>query len=182
MKITALLFLITYFTTVSYGQDSKENRLTIGIEQDILPYIFKGYFLSGWIGQEDFRYRLSYAESTIPKFILGEDIASDRVYAFGISYEYFVKENFQGLWFGPGFGYWRNLIKTKNNQTLTNKSIIFSLGGGYNLKITNWLYCSPWLALHTRISGNLEINTGLESYKPLLFTPEASFKIGIKFP
>lgn len=156
--------------------------ITFGVEQDVLPYALGGFIATGWIGKNQFRHRFSYAHATSPKLVYGADTKSDAVRAFGISFEYFFKEDFKGWWLGPGVGYWTNLIETNNLQQLRNESVIFTFGGGYNFFITDWLYTSPWIALHTRVSGNETISVGNESYTPAILTPELSVKLGIKLP
>ncbi|MFT5779359.1 MAG: hypothetical protein ACI837_002317 [Crocinitomicaceae bacterium] len=79
--------------------------ITVGLEQDVLPYALKGFILTGWIGKNKYRNRFSYAQATRPGFILGDDVVEDRVKAFGISFEYFFKDDYTGWWFGPGIGY-----------------------------------------------------------------------------
>jgi hypothetical protein len=156
-------------------------KLIIGIEQDVLPYLLKGFIGTVWLGQGNSRYRLSYAQATAPKFFIGEDLMSDKVKAVGLSYEYFFKDDFKGLWLGPGLGFWQNNIVFNNGSQVKNQSFILTLGSGYNMNLTNWLYVSPWVSVHTRLTGTSEIKSFYEFYKPAILTPEVSFKIGIKF-
>jgi hypothetical protein len=162
------------------ASDSSRSRFYFGLEQDVLPYILKGFIATGWVGRNHVRCRLSYAEATKPKFVLPENISVDRVHAFGISFEYFTKEKFKGLWVGPGIGLWNNYFKDNGTTEGKYQSLIFTIGSGYNLSITNWLYFSPWVALHTRIGGTNDHKTGMSVYTPAIITPEVSIKLGIK--
>jgi len=185
MKKYIAIVLLCYLGTNCWGQSVESQRdkgVTIGVEQDVLPYVLNGYIATVWLGRDFFRYRLSYAQASSPKFILPENVGSDKVKAFGVSFEYFFKENYQGLWFGPGIGYWTNYIQSQDHIEVKNESVICSFGGGYNISITNWLYCSPWVALHFRVSGNDPISMGDSEYKPSVLTPELSVKLGIKLP
>ena len=94
---------------------------------------------------------------------------------------HFIKDNFKGLWFGPGIGYWVNSFETVNRVKGQNNSFVFSLGGGYNITLWKRLYASPWVALHTRFTGVSEKKYGDSKYVPARFTPEVSFKLGWKF-
>ena len=186
MRKTLLLFSLI-LSLNGWGNEQPDDiiysrtPLMFGVEQDVLPYFLKGYIVTGWIGSGFFRKRFSYAQASSPGFFLQDGISSDRVKAFGLSFEYFFRENFEGFWFGPGIGYWTNDIQAENGLKQKNESFIFTLGGGYNYSLTKWLYVSPWLALHTRVSGTDEFNIGaVTTYKPILFTPELSVKIGIK--
>lgn len=184
MKHFALSFFFVFIALFSLkAQEQKPTpSLSIGLEQDILPYILKGYIITGWAGKNHLRARLSYAKAISPEFILQDGIQKDEVNAFGLSIEYFFKENFKGLWLGPGVGYWINHVDVNSVDPVQNESFIFSLGGGYNYFLTDWLYISPWVATHFRISGTTEIYTHGITYKPAVFTPEVSLKLGIKFP
>jgi hypothetical protein len=95
---------------------SKEKKIQFyfGIEQDVLPYIFKGYLLSGWNGTNQTSIRFLYATLEISQFYLSEHITSYKVRAFGISYEYFFNNDYTRLWFGPGVGIWTNTFKTNS--------------------------------------------------------------------
>ncbi len=180
--IIILLVCISHFCMGQGNVEAQPNRVTLGFEQDILPYVLGGYILTGWTGRDKFRYRFSYAKAHTPKFTHQESTQSDVVQAFGMSFEYFFKDDFEGWWFGPGIGYWTNSIETINLAQGKNESVIFSLGGGYNYPLTHWLYVSPWIALHTRVSGNERIDMGNDTYLPSFITPELSIKVGIKLP
>jgi hypothetical protein len=178
-----ILFLLLFSknTTVFAQNNDTLKKLTIGIEQDVLPYLLKGFIGTVWLGKGNSRYRLSYAQATAPKFFIGKDLISDKVKAVGLSYEYFFKDDFKGLWLGPGLGFWQNDVTFENGITTKNKSFILTLGSGYNISLSNWLYVSPWVALHTRLTGTNEVNAFYQSYKPAILTPEVSFKVGVKF-
>ncbi len=185
LKLNSLLLLIFFQAqTISFGQDlpkSKSNRLSVGIEQDLLPYILNGFIGTAWCGKGKMRVRVSYAEANTPSFVLQDGFKKDRTHAVGVSGEYFFKEDFKGLWFGPGIGYWNNNIVTLQNNASWKKSWVFSLGGGYNIPLWKGLYTSPWLALHTRIAGSNSVYVSNIKYTPMLFTPEVSVKLGWKF-
>ncbi|MGZ3863893.1 MAG: hypothetical protein ACXVPN_06015 [Bacteroidia bacterium] len=160
---------------------SEEGKATLGVEQDVLPYVLKGYIGTLWMGFDNYRYRVSYAQAATPSFTHGKGISKDVVNALGLSFEFFRNKDFKGLWFGPGLGYWSNNIITAGGDKISNQSVVFSLGGGYNYFLNKFLYISPWVALHTRVSGTQSIYVSDHTYNPAIFTPEVSFKIGVKF-
>jgi len=189
MKAAVVFFLLIALQAVN-AQDLKGSPrpvsqyvrvlpMRFGLEQDVLPYALKGYIFTGWIGRGFTRQRISYAQASAPAFFRGEGIAADRTIAFGFSQEYFFRQEFQGLWFGPGVGYWKNEVETDLGDRIVNESLIFTLGGGYNYYLTNWLYTSPWVALHSRLSGNTPTAVNGIEYVPLKFTPELSIKLGV---
>ena len=124
-------------------ESNVRNGITIGLEQDVLPYLLRGFIVTGWMGRDYSRVRFSYAQVTSPSFFIPKTIFEDKVRAFGISYEFFFKDEYKGWWVGPGVGYWTNYLKTSDGITFKNESVIFSLGGGYNYFLTSWLYVSP---------------------------------------
>lgn len=180
-SIILLLIIIAGLNCFAQPDTTQTNKTTIGLEQDVLPYVLKGYILTAWAGWENYRYRFSYAKASTPSFTHGKGISSDVVNAVGLSFEFFRNKDFKGLWFGPGLGYWTNNITTAGSDKLSNESVVFSLGGGYNYFLNKYFYISPWVALHTRISGTKNIYVGDYTYTPALFTPEVSFKVGIRF-
>jgi hypothetical protein len=180
-KSLTLLLLCIYFSATTVNAQSVSSKISIGIEQDILPYVLNGFIGTAWAGKNKFRVRLSYAEADIPPFVLQSGFQKDRTHAVGISAEYFLKDDFKGLWFGPGIGYWNNEATTTNNFKGEVQSWVFSLGGGYNIFLWKGLYTTPWLALHTRIAGNNSRYIDNIKYTPMLFTPEVSVKLGWKF-
>ena len=180
---SALLFLTLHLlATGVYAQnDSTSKRITVGIEQDALPYVLNGFIGTAWMGINHIRVRTSYAEANTPAFVLQNGFKQDRTRAFGISGEHFFKDDFRGLWLGPGIGYWNNEVISSNNYTDWVKSWVFSIGGGYNIFLWKGWYITPWLALHTRIIGNDSRTIDNTKYTPMLFTPEVSIKLGYKF-
>lgn len=156
------------------------NGFGFGLEQDVLPYILGGYIATAWLGKDHLRGRFSFAKSNIPGFYRADEILKDRVTAFGINFEYFVKQDFRGLWFGLGYGMWTNDVEFISENTYVHLSNIVSVGGGYNYHITNRIYISPWLALHTRIDGTSEVFIDSDRYIASRLTPEVSMKIGVR--
>ncbi|MFM7023920.1 MAG: hypothetical protein ACKOXB_13195 [Flavobacteriales bacterium] len=182
MKQFFFAFILLLLSTKAFSQgDTTQSKITLGLEQDMLPYLLHGFIGTVWVGTNHWRLRASYAEANIPAFVIQEGLSEDRTHAFGLSAEYFLKDNFKGLWFGPGIGYWNNHVTTADNNQGNVKSWVFSLGGGYNIFLWKSLYTTPWLALHTRLLGTDARNIGTVEYKPMLFTPEASLKLGWRF-
>lgn len=180
--IGLLLFAFCVKVNAKTQFDGKPSIMSFGIEQDVLPYFLNGFIFTGWTGRDFSRYRFSYAEATTPGFYLSDGIRADEVKAFGLSFEYFFKENFEGLWFGPGIGFWTNYVESDLGLRWTNQSAIFTLGGGYNIPLGRLVYVSPWVAVHSRVSGIDAVQLGNAQYQPARFTPELSVKIGLKWP
>ncbi len=177
-----LILLIWSSQGRSQTMQTQDPKFILGIEQDVLPYFLNGYIFSGWIGKDHWRLRLSTARSDIPNFILDETIERDRVSVASVNIEYSFKQNFKAWWVGPGLSYWLNQVQFKTANELDNVSLVLTAGGGYNYFLKDWLYLSPWVALHSRISGANSVSFGKYIYEPQRFTPELSLKVGIVFP
>jgi len=157
-------------------------KISFGIEQDALPYILGGYFVSGWVGREKTRLRFAYANTQVPALARPSGIASDQIRAFGMAYEFFFCDDYSGLWFGPGIGFWTNDATTDRGFPIQNESMVFTFGGGYNWFLNSWFYISPWVATHFRVSGTDPQIIDRTEYRPTVFTPEISLKLGVHFP
>src|SRR5581483_10695828 len=120
-KSVYILFIFYLFSGNCLAQTSNEeaNKTTLGVEQDALPYVLKGYIGTLWMGFDNYRYRISYAQAATPAFTHGKGISKDVVNALGLSFEFFKNKNFKGLWFGPGLGYWSNNITTALSIAIT---------------------------------------------------------------
>ena len=187
MNIAKIILILLCSTGMLLGQEQSsdkpiDQRVIVGIEQDVLPYFLQGWFASAWLGYQKVRIRCAYAQSNIPAFMRSQGFQKDRVSAFGIGFEFFPQGDFKGWWVGPGLGHWTHELQTETGETHWHESFIFSLGGGYVFNITKWLYVSSWTAAHCRISGNRPIDYGGYTYRPLVVTPEVSIKVGVRFP
>lgn len=153
-----------------------------GIEQEVLPYVLNGYALGGWGGLGRARLRLAAVRVDMPSFIRSPLLDRERINAHSICVDFFLKDKFEGFYFGGGGGYWRHRVIPKSNVGDGERqfySLIFSGGCGYNWLIWKGLYISPWLALHTRLTGNNAVNWGNDlTYRPEMLLPEIAIKIG----
>lgn len=183
MRSLICVFIFVYSCASLFGQKVENAYSTLywGIEQDPLPYILKGFILSGWMGLKNTRIRGTYAEANTPSFFRRPGINYERTKASHLGVEFFFTKEFKGFWVGPSLGYWWNRIKNEDLYQRDFWSGVFSVNGGYNWYIFKGFYISPYLAGHLRISGTKNIILGTLDYQPRLFTPEISLKIGWRF-
>jgi hypothetical protein len=154
-----------------------------GVEQEVAPYILRGWSLGGWIGLGRARLRAATVRLDMPNFIRSRYLSQERVIANSIAVDFFLKPEFKGFYFGGGGGYWTTILSPKpefGQQKRRVESLMFSGGCGYNFLIWKGLYISPWVALHTRITGNAAVDLGSATYNPRLIFPEIALKIGWK--
>lgn len=175
--ITLCLFAISLNT--GWSQPSK---LTFGFEQDALPYLLNGYFANVWVGKGHVRSRLLLANVRKPDFLLPRNFTNNRVHAYAVTIDYFLKENWQGWWISGGGVLWNNSLQTDFKQQTAHFSTMLVNGSlGYSWKFYKNFYVSPWAGLHVRLNGDKSITIDSEKYTPPLFNPEASVKIGWHF-
>lgn len=163
---------------------SAYREVHFGLEQEVLPYMLRGWSLGGWVGLGKGRLRLASVRVDMPAFMRSRYLDREQIIANSACLDVFFREDYSGFYFGGGGGYWRTTLTPKNefgSQRKEFHSLMFSGGCGYNIFIWKGLYCTPWVALHTRITGNTDINLGSAIYKPQGLLPEIAFKIGWHF-
>lgn len=155
--------------------------LDFGLEQDPTPYLTGGYIFTAWMGMQYTRAKFSYAKVNQPEFMLKKDILSEEIKATQLSIEFFFKEDFKGLWLGPGVGFWWNRVQTSAGLLHDYPSVLFSVVGGYQIYLFKGFYISPYFAGHLRLTGVRDVEVGSLEYRPHLLLPELSLKVGYKF-
>lgn len=182
MAKTLALVLPFLFTSAVFGQQAMPNKFNFGIEQDVLPYVTGGYFAGVWVGKDHIRVRAITAKVHKPDFIISKGFTNNRVEAYALLADYFLKNNWQGWWVGTGFVYWKNSIQSDArintahyNTWLLNGSI------GYSFKLAKHFYVSPWSGLHLKIGGDKHVLVDGKTFKPPFVNPEASVKFGVYF-
>ena len=103
--------------------DSITTRQTVGVAIDLLPPILSastghlGYSAQLWVGYKKYRVRGVIAGFTMPDKLMGnEDFKDLKTTATAVIFDYFLKNNFKGWWFGTGFEMWNNTITSKTNN------------------------------------------------------------------
>ncbi|MFP2996853.1 hypothetical protein ABN763_13130 [Spongiivirga sp. MCCC 1A20706] len=182
----ALLFSICFILCLgwSYGQtdNTVKSKTTVGFELDAVPYIFKGYYGSIWVGHNHFRYRAVITKIETPDFILEDGFTNNEMNVYAVIADYFFKPDFEGWWIGPGLEYWDATIQTDAKlETAAYNNIIFTLGGGYVWKFYKNFYLNPWVAGHLRIGGDKNVIVDQSTFETKLLIPEISIKLGWHF-
>ncbi|MDP3443652.1 MAG: hypothetical protein Q8T08_12405 [Ignavibacteria bacterium] len=185
MKRTILISLFL-LSSILLGQQIKTDTLitkqSIGTELDLLPYISGGYYVSAWYGVDQFRFRAILTKTKVPQFAVANGYTDNKLNVYAFITDYFFMKNFEGFWIGTGLEYWDSQIKFEaENKTTSYNNSVFTLGGGYVWKLYKNFYLNPWVAFHYIIAGDKEVRVGSSTFKPNVFTPEASIKIGLHF-
>lgn len=184
MKLKLSLSFILVFALISCGvcQSSEKSRVTIGAEQDLLPYITGGYYAAVWAGKKQLRMRALTARVNKPDIIVPDGFADNWVTAYAVLGEYFLKENWEGWSISTGFVYWQNSIELEGGSEPEDYSTYLINGSiSYSFKIYRHVYLSPWAGLHLKIGGPETVSIDGHSFDQPLINPEASIKLGVYF-
>ena len=179
------IILITITLMVSFSAHSQETtvkKLNAGVELDVLPYITGGYFAAAWVGKDHIRVRTLTANVNKPDLFVKEGFTNNKVTAYALLGDYFLKEGWKGWWTGTGVVYWKSSIQTDAKLSTAHFENWFLNGSlGYNFKLGRKFYVGPWAGLHIKIAGDKNVPVDNKTYTPPLFNPEASVKLGAYF-
>ena len=157
----------------------------LGSEVDVLPYAMKGYYGSGFMGRDGWKYRYVVARSTTPSFMVSDGFKEKRTDAYALLTDRFLgakRQQLQGFWVGGGAEYWRNRIRTEAAPEFTHyQNYMLTAGGGYVWQLSRHFYINPWVAGHFVVANSRKISVSGKSYEQPVFTPEGSVKIGFTF-
>lgn len=168
--------------------DSLKTKQTVGVAIDLLPPIMSsttgnfGYSAQLWYGYKKFRVRGVIAGFTMPDKLMGnDDFTNLETTATALIFDYFLKNNFKGWWFGTGVEMWNNTISSKtDNQNYTFKDYVATAGSGYIFKVYRNFYVEPWGAVHY-VMNDEKVSVGATEYKTKRFQGEVSLKVGWHF-
>ena len=168
--------------------DTITTKQTVGVAIDLLPPIMSastgnfGYSAQLWYGYKKYRVRGVIAGFTMPDKLMGKDDFKDlKTTATAVIFDYFLKNNFKGWWFGTGFEMWNNTITSKmNSQDYDLNDFVATAGSGYVFKVYRNFYVEPWGAVHY-VMNNESVIVENTTYKTKKFQGEVSLKIGWHF-
>lgn len=168
--------------------DSITTKQTVGVAIDLLPPVMSaatgnlGYSAQLWFGYKKYRVRGVIAGFTMPDKLMGNDDFKDlKTTATALIFDYFLRNNFKGWWFGTGFEMWNNTITSKmNNHVYDLKDFVATAGSGYVFNVYRNFYVEPWGALHY-VMNNESVIVEKTEYKTKKFQGEVSLKIGWHF-
>ncbi len=182
-KLILLLIFFIVATNYAFAQDSKE-KLSFGIESEIMTWINQGYHGSFWIGKKGLRTRFVVAKATYPDNFNPEGFTNLTSEFYEIEFDYFFGENrndFRGFWVALGTGYTKQSIESEStNITRSIDLISMHTGVGYAINLYKGLYINPWLGITLHLNTQ-EINVGSEIWEPNLIDPVLGAKIGYSF-
>jgi len=182
-RLTSLLILFIITTNHTFAQDSKE-KLSFGVESEIMTWLNQGYHGSFWIGKKGFRARFVVAKATYPDNFNPEGFTNLTSEFYEIEFDYFFgkkRNKFRGLWVALGTGYTKQNIESETtNITASTDLIAMHTGVGYAINLYKGLYINPWVGITLHLNAQ-EVNVGNEIWKPNLIDPVFGAKIGYSF-
>lgn len=188
MKYVMILIINVILTNILFGQVSGQDSVAysgnqFGAEVDMLPYITGGYYASAWVGISDLNLRIRpvVARVDVPDFALKEGFNRNRLTAVALIADYFPQGTFEGIWIGTGIELWNGKVESDAGVSADYTNWQYTLGGGYVWRIYKGFYVNPWGALHLRIAGDHEVQTGSTMYRHDAVTYEVSLKFGWQF-
>jgi len=135
--------------------------INIGIETYGLPY---GSGISGgtvWFGKKHIRIKAGKTSITTPSVYLRDGFENDNFDLTAVNIDYFLKNNFSGIWFGAGYGSWKGTVGHEDEQELGSyENVKLSLIFGYQYKIIHNLYITAWGGMYAFITGDTEVPVG----------------------
>ncbi|MGE0590504.1 MAG: hypothetical protein AB7O48_18130 [Cyclobacteriaceae bacterium] len=159
-----------------------EKGLAYGLEQDFLPYLANGYFGAAWIGKKHVRVRVLGARVKRPEFITPSGFVNNRVSAYAVLCDYYLKSDWVGWWAGAGLVYWDSSVqKTLAGNTAHYTNTLLNGSLGYQLRFYRKFYLSPWAGLNLRVGGTKTVVVDGDSFTTPILNPEASLKVGWYF-
>lgn len=182
IRISLFILAFLGLTVAASAQEKPAPRTAVGLEQDVLPYLTGGYFAGVWIGKSHTRVRALTARVHKPDIFVPEGFTNNRVTAYALVVDYFLKENWKGWWLGTGPTYWRSSIQSESRwSTVHFENILLNGSIGYNFPLPHNLYVSPWAGMHILVAGKRHLTVDGKDYTAPLFNPEASVKVGWRF-
>jgi hypothetical protein len=183
MRVIALL-LILCLSVVSVSAQSTlvKKKISIGVEQDVLPYVTGGYYAAAWCGKNHVRGRVLMANVHKPGFITPDGFINNRVTAYALLFDYFLKTGWKGWWAGAGLVYWdSNIQHTTAGNTAYYRNTLLNGSVGFQWKFYKNFYLCPWAGIHVRVGGARHVTVDGRSFSTPVLNPEASLKAGWYF-
>jgi len=150
---------ITSSNQMSYHNPKRD--INFGVETLGLPY-YNGF--SGgtfWVGKKHFRVKGGKTSLATPSVYLRDGFENDNFDLTFVNVEYFLQNNFNGLWFGMGYGSWKGTVGHEEEIELgvyENVRLGFTIG--YQYKLMKNLYINGWGGLYALIAGDTEAPVG----------------------
>jgi len=139
----------------------QSQKITIGIETFGLPYFSGGSGGTIWLGKNHFKVRGGIANLKTPSVYLRDGFENDSFKLTVFNIEYFLRENYNGLWFGSGIDSFNGTIGHEDEIELGSyEHVRWGLNMGYSYKLINNFYINTWGGLYTLIIGDTETQVG----------------------
>jgi hypothetical protein len=171
--------LLALLTSAASAQTTPSHKISVGLEQDVLPYATGGYYAGAWVGKGHLRVRALTARVHKPDLIVKKGFTHNNVTAYALVGDFFLKKDWQGWWVSTGLVRWNSSIQSDARlSTVHYKNYLLNGSMGYNIPLSKKFYLSPWAGMHLRIGGDKHFVVDGKDFTPPLLNPEASLKVG----
>ena len=144
---------------MSYYKPKRD--INFGVETLGLPYYdgFSGGTI--WFGKDHFKLKGGKTSLATPSVYLRDGFENDNFDLTFVNIEYFWKNNYNGLWFGTGFGSWKGSLGHEEEIELgAYENVRLGFTFGYQYKLMNNIYVNGWFGLYALITGDTEAPVG----------------------
>ena len=168
-------------TSSALANDQEPKKWMVGTEFDLLPYIFDGYYFSGVVGYDNWRFRYVRTNITTPDFATESGFRDNEMDVNAYILDYYFRDGFEGWWVGPGYETWEGeVVEESSGIKKSYRTDILTLGGGYTFRVNDHFYVNPWFALHIPVGGVKEVQFVADRFD-IDVQAELSVKIAFNF-
>ena len=150
---------ISSSSQMSYYKPKRD--INFGVETLGLPYYdgFSGGTI--WFGKDHFKVKAGKSSLATPSVYLRDGFENDNFDLTFVNIEYFWKSNYNGLWFGTGYGSWKGTVGHEEEFELGEyENVRLGVTFGYQYNITNNFYVNGWGGIYALITGDTEAPVG----------------------
>ncbi|TGV00740.1 hypothetical protein [Flavivirga rizhaonensis] len=163
------------------NNDAIQTKFKVGVETNILPFLYNGYHGSIWGGKNGYRLRLVTAKTDYPSSTVPEGFSKVNLTFYEVEFDAFFgrrKSEFIGFWLASGIGRTTHEATTSNGISDKTTTTDIHFGIGYTFSVWKGLTVNPWVggAWHTDFPD--EIVVGSEIWRPNSLSPVGGLKIG----
>jgi hypothetical protein len=173
---------VLLFAELASAQKPDSAKLAWGLELDFLPYATGGYFAGAWVGKGHVRVRALTARVHKLEVVVKKGFTHNRVTAYALVADYFLKKDWRGWWVGTGLVYRSSSIQSDaRRSTVPYENYLLNGSLGYHIPLSKHFYLSPWAGMHLRLAGDKHFRVDDKEFTIPLLNPEASLKLGWRF-
>lgn len=180
--VVGFMTLFTAFSFAQTGSNKPENKTTVGLEADAVPYLLGGYHGSVVVGYNQWRFRGVFVGLTTPNSLLDNGFKDNKIKVGALIVDYFFQPDWKKFFVSTGVEYLNGNLSHENVAATSNyNGILWTAGAGYVWKFYKNFYLAPHVAFTLRVSGDSQVAVGAFTQKLPSFQPEGGLRLGWHF-